>query len=390
MSGFGIFIQENDQEEKRQGIREMGQESKGIQEVKDGQEVKDEKGALGSAVQAESIRVENMRAEKEKALRNKTIDFELDSEEGRKYASRSLRLGAEGGASELSVRTLLDRIILGDSLEIMEKLPRGFVDLLIVDPPYNLAKDYHGTRFQPKSWEQYREYTEGWLERALPLLKPTASVYVCCDWKSSPIIGEVLHRYLRVQNRITWQREKGRGAKNNWKNGMEDIWYCTMSSKYTFHLEDVMVRRKVNAPYKVEGVPKDWEETAEGNYRNTCPSNFWDDISIPYWSMPENTAHPTQKPEKLMAKLILASSDRGDVILDPFAGSGTTAVTAGQLGRHFVAVEQNELYCAWAQKRLEMAEENPVIQGYRDGVFWERNSWAEQQRRNSEKNKKST
>ncbi|MBQ6095213.1 MAG: site-specific DNA-methyltransferase, partial [Lachnospiraceae bacterium] len=113
-------------------------------------------------------------------------------------------------------------------------------------------------------------------------------------------------------------------------------------------------------------------------------SNFWDDISIPYWSMPENTAHPTQKPEKLIAKLILASSNAGDVVLDPFAGSGTTAVTAKKLGRHFVTIEQNELYCAWAQKRLEMADEDPSIQGFSDGVFWERNTWTGQ-RSNQEK-----
>ena len=69
-------------------------------------------------------------------------------------------------------------------------------------------------------------------------------------------------------------------------------------------------------------------ETDDGNYRNTCPSNFWDDITVPFWSMPENTAHPTQKPEKLLAKLILASSREGDTVFDPFLGSGTTAVTA--------------------------------------------------------------
>ena len=69
--------------------------------------------------------------------------------------------------------------------------------------------------------------------------------------------------------------------------------------------------------YKVDGKPKDWEETESGNFRNTYPSNFWDDISIPYWSMPENTAHPTQKPEKLLAKLILASSNPGDIVFDP-------------------------------------------------------------------------
>ena len=123
-----------------------------------------------------------------------------------------------------------------------------------------------------------------------------------------------------------------------------------------------------------KGKPKDWEETKHGNFRNTYPSNFWDDISVPYWSMPENTPHPTQKPEKLLAKLILASSSPGDVILDPFAGSGSTSVTAKKLHRRFVGIEQNEQYCIWAEKRLEMAESDRTIQGYDDGVFWERNT----------------
>ena len=194
------------------------------------------------------------------------------------------------------------------------------------------------------------------------------------------VIGQVLKKYFHIQNRITWQREKGRGALSNWKNGMEDIWFATKSKNYTFNVEDVKVRRKVVAPYKTDGKPRDWEETANGNFRNTFPSNFWDDISIPYWSMPENTAHPTQKPEKLLAKLILASSNPGDVILDPFLGSGSTSVTAKKLGRHYIGVEQNDQYCVWAEKRLEMAEADSTIQGYADGVFWERNTNALQQK----------
>ena len=138
--------------------------------------------------------------------------------------------------------------------------------------------------------------------------------------------------------------------------------------------------RMIIAPYKVDGKPKDWEETKQGNFRNTYPSNFWDDISIPYWSMPENTAHPTQKPEKLLAKLILASSNPGDVILDPFLGSGSTSVTAKKLGRHYIGIEQNDQYCVWAEKRLEMAEADATIQGYADSVFWERNTNALQQK----------
>jgi site-specific DNA-methyltransferase (adenine-specific) len=90
--------------------------------------------------------------------------------------------------------------------------------------------------------------------------------------------------------------------------------------------------------------------------------------------MPENTDHPTQKPEKLLAKLILASSNPGDLILDPFGGSGTTAVTAQKLDRRFTAVELNEEYCLWALARLARARQNKSIQGYENGIFYERNS----------------
>jgi site-specific DNA-methyltransferase (adenine-specific) len=179
---------------------------------------------------------------------------------------------------------------------------------------------------------------------------------------------------LNLQNRITWEREKGRGAKQNWKNTAEDIWYFTVSGEFTFNLDEVKTRRKVLAPYKENGEPKDWTADGSGNYRDTHPSNLWTDISVPFWSMPENTDHPTQKPEKLLAKIILASTNAGDLILDPFAGSGTTAVTAKKLGRDFVAIESDEQYCLLAQKRLEMAETDKSIQGFDDGVFWERNS----------------
>ena len=184
----------------------------------------------------------------------------------------------------------------------------------------------------------------------------------------------ILSKKLILRNRITWQREKGRGAKKNWKNSMEDIFFLTVSDEYTFNLDAVKQRKKVLAPYKENGKPKDWESTKEGNYRYTCPSNFWDDIAVPYWSMSENTAHPTQKPEKLLAKIILASSKEGDLILDPFSGSGTTGVVAKKLNRNFIDIEKNPLYCAWAEKRLENAEFNKTIQGYENGIFYERNS----------------
>lgn len=301
-----------------------------------------------------------------KSAKNKTIDISLT--DGKEYLERCIYINRK-----MEEKQILNKTIIGDSLKVMEKLPRSFVDLLIVDPPYNLSKNYHGNKFNKTNNNEYEQYTVAWIEKALPLLKPNASIYVCCDWKSSLVIGPVLQRYFQIQNRITWQREKGRGASHNWKNGMEDIWFATMSDNYIFNLDDVKIRRKVLAPYKENGKPKDWEQTEDGRFRNTCPSNFWDDISIPYWSMPENTAHPTQKPEKLIAKLILASSNKGDVIFDPFLGSGTTSVTAKKLERQYVGIEQNPNYCIWAEKRLELAEITPQIQGYSDGIFWERN-----------------
>lgn len=134
------------------------------------------------------------------------------------------------------------------------------------------------------------------------------------------------------------------------------------------------------APYRVDGQARDWEETANGRFRDTMPSNFWDDISIPYWSMSENTGHPTQKPEKLLAKVILASSNPGDLILDPFAGAGSSLVTAKKLGRHFIGIEQSLLYTAWGEYRLQQTSTGDSIQGYTDGVFWERNTLAAQHR----------
>lgn len=301
-----------------------------------------------------------------KAGRNKTIDTTL--EQGAKYLARCLTAqDVRAGVSAL------DKTVNGDMLEVCALLPRECADLIIADPPYNLRKSYNGTVFSKKRADEYERYTREWLTAVKPLLKPAGSIYVCCDWESSLIIGRVMEEMFTVRNRITWQREKGRGAKRNWKNGMEDIWFATMGENYTFNIDAVKLRRRVVAPYRVDGKPKDWTETPNGNYRDTCPSNIWDDITVPFWSMPENTAHPTQKPEKLLTKLILASSNPGDTVLDPFLGSGSTSVTAKKLDRHYIGVELEPRYCLWAEQRLEMAESDKKIQGFEGGVFRERN-----------------
>ena len=273
--------------------------------------------------------------------------------------------------------------IQADLFDVLPLMPDAFADLIIIDPPYNLAKDFNGTKFKSMSNDDYENYLRSWFGNVCDKLKPDGSLYLCGDWKSTAAMQRVIEESgLTILNRITWQREKGRGAKTNWKNGMEDIWFAVKNPKnYYFNVEAVMMKRKVIAPYRVDGMAKDWMETEEGNFRITYPSNFWDDISIPFWSMPENTDHPTQKPEKLIAKLILASSEPGDVVFDPFLGSGTTSVVAKKLERIYCGVELNEEYCLFAAKRLKTANHDTSIQGYKDQVFWERNTLHEQSKK---------
>lgn len=273
-------------------------------------------------------------------------------------------------------------IINADLYDCLDYIPDEYFNLIIIDPPYNLDKEFNGKKFSAMKSDAYEEYLRSWFYKVCNKLKKNGTLYMCGDWKCTSSMQRVIEEKLTVINRISWQREKGRGAKSNWKNGMEDIWFAVKNPKdYYFNVESVMMKRKVLAPYKIDGKPKDWEETDAGNFRITYPSNFWDDISIPFWSMPENTDHPTQKPEKLYAKLVLASSKPGDKIFDPFLGSGTAAVVAQKLGRSYCGIELNKEYCLWAAKRIQKALKDTSIQGYADGVFWERNSLGEQKKK---------
>ena len=305
--------------------------------------------------------------EKTRAPRNRTLFVDSSDAE---------RLGPSViDSASLAQRSLpRNSLIHGDAFEVLPRLQPDSVDLLFADPPYNLNKSFGKQAFRSRASADYEEWLDSWLSICAPLLKPTASVYICGDWRSGGAIERAGTKYFTLRNRITWEREKGRGAKTNWKNAAEDIWFFTVSSRYTFNLDAVKHRRRVVAPYRTNGIPKDWNETPDGNFRDTHPSNLWTDITVPFWSMPENTDHPTQKPEKLMAKLILASTGPGDLVLDPFAGSGTTAVVCKKLARDFIAVESDRDHCLAAAKRLELAAADDTIQGFSDGVFWERNS----------------
>lgn len=315
---------------------------------------------------------------KQRAVRNRTLTI-METEK-LQLLNQTISL-----SGHVRVGDIENKLIKQDLFKVIEFLPQQFINLLIIDPPYNLNKTFNGNKFSKTSSENYEVWLESWLAGLVKSLKNNASVYVCCDWQSSSSIRKVLEKYFIIRNRITWEREKGRGSFSNWKNCSEDIWFCTNSEEYQFNVDAVKLKKKVIAPYRdVLGKPKDWEETTDGNYRLTHPSNFWTDITIPFWSMTENTDHPTQKPEKLIAKLILASSNLGDFVFDPFAGSGTTCVVAKKLGRKFSGIEIDEEYCCMAIKRLIRAENDKTIQGYHDGCFWERNSLNDQKSSNQE------
>lgn len=303
-----------------------------------------------------------------KAERNKTIDFL--PEDAPEYLARCLRV-----TEDVPLDAVCGRTICGDTFQVAPHLPRGFADLLIVDPPYNLTKDFSGGGFRRTTDANYAAFTRAWIELLLPLLKPDASVYVCCDWRSSPVIGMTLKDYFRLQNRITWQREKGRGAQRNWKNGMEDIWFATRTDDYTFH-----GRRREGAPPRARALPR--RRPAEGLGGDT------------------GRQIPQHVPVKLLGRYLRALLVHAGKHRPPDAKARKAAGQAhprklrprrhrarplrrlrlygrdGEearppLRRHRA---QRAQYCAWAEKRLELAETNPAIQGYADGVFWERNA----------------
>lgn len=301
---------------------------------------------------------------KERASMNRTITLSKEDYE-------ELRNDIVESYSELN------KIILGDFDVINATIPDKIANVILLDPPYNITKQYSENLFKAMPEDEYFKYVLDMFDKCLPKLTDDGTMYICGDWKSSYIQRKAL-QVLEEQgkcdviNRITWSRDKGRGANNNWKNNIEDIWMVVRDkNNYYFNLEGVKMKKKVIAPYKDKsGNNKDWALDDEGvAFRMTCPSNVWFDITVPFWSMSENTDHPTQKSEKLYAKLILASSKPDDVIYEPFAGVCSGAVTAKKLDRRYLALERELEYCLLGQKRLNVAEVNKNIQGYEDGIF---------------------
>ena len=304
---------------------------------------------------------------KAKAPRNKTL--ELSPKEIALYASKAVKLSQKSNLTDV-----INRVIRQDSFKALDLLPDGCIDLMIVDPPYNLTKNFGKSTFKEMDFDAYKKWLDKWLKKTVRLLKDNASIYICADWKTSICIPEAAGKYFILRNRISWEEKKAGEPKTTGKTVWKTSGFLPRERTIPLTLTPLRFRdpslRLIATKKGTQGLAGKKEKQ---RFRLTHPSNIWTDISIPFWSMPENTPHPTQKPEKLIAKLILASSNEGDVVFDPFLGSGTTAVTAKKLGRCYIGIEQEKEYVALACKRLEMADSNREIQGFENGCFKARN-----------------
>ena len=229
-------------------------------------------------------------------------------------------------------------LISGDASEEMSKFPNACIDLLIADPPYNLGKDYGNNR-DLKAWHEYEFFTRSWLTQAVRLLKPQGSLYVFMGVRFISKLFIILEDDLGLNFNgwITWHYTQGMGRKTGFSPRHEDILCFTKTQHYTFNLDDIRIPQKY---YR-----------QRNNMAGANPGDVWQ-FSHVHYSNPERQSHPTQKPEALLVRIIRASSNPGDIVLDPFVGSGTTCRVAHVLKRHWIGIDINPEYIAMSQKRL--------------------------------------
>ncbi len=229
-------------------------------------------------------------------------------------------------------------LICSDSVEWMQKQPSEIVDLIVADPPYNLGKKY-GNDSDQKEIREYDAFMDAWVLEATRLLKPGGSMYVFMGFRHiSKLYSRLEGNGLNFINWICWHYTQGIGKTKGFSPRHDDILVFSKGNKFTFNLDDVRIPqkyyRKVN------------------NMRGANPGDVWEFSHIHYCQ--ENRQdHPTQKPEGLIERIVRASSNKGDLVLDPFLGSGTTARVCQQLERDCLGIEINPQYIKMAQDRLD-------------------------------------
>ena len=241
----------------------------------------------------------------------------------------------------------LNKIIQGDCLEVMKEIEDKSIDMILVDPPYGI--NY-------KEWDKFDDFikfSEQWVKECFRILKPTGSFYSFMDWSNVSEFKLMLDNYGEIRNWITWERTKGRGSSKNYKSMKEEILYYTKSNSFIWN-EKKMLKKHI-APYYKNGKPRGWFTDEDGiKCRWTGLGNVWH-YTVPFWSMPEYVKHPSQKPEMMYERMILSSTNDGDIILDPFAGSGTTAIACINTKRNYILIEKEKEYYDIILKRIKEA-----------------------------------
>lgn len=241
----------------------------------------------------------------------------------------------------------------GDCLEIMPTLADKSIDMILVDPPYGI--NY-------KDWDRFDNFinfTEKWVSECFRVLKENGSFYSFMGWSNVSEFKILLDKYGNIKNWITWHRTKGRGSNSNYKSMKEEILFYTKGKTYTWN-EQKMLKKHI-FPYVKDGQPRGWFTNEEGiKCRWTGIGNVWF-YTVPFWKMPEYMGHPAQKPVMMYERMILSSSNEGDTILDPFAGSGTTGVACLNTNRKFILIEKDPNYCKQIKERLNKIYEEKVF-----------------------------
>ncbi len=230
------------------------------------------------------------------------------------------------------------KIIQGDSLEVLENIPANTIDLIVADPPYNLGKDY-GNNHDLRGFEEYLHFSRKWLKLAHEKLKPTGTIYVFMGVRFVSYLYHILDQEIGMyfNSWITWHYTQGIGKTKGFSPRHDDILMFTKSESFKFNLDNIRIPQK----YFRE----------RNNMAGANPGDVWQ-FSHVHYSNPERENHPTQKPEGLVERIVLASSNENDSVLDPFLGSGTTARVCQQLNRNCIGVELNPEFVKMAEHRL--------------------------------------
>lgn len=243
----------------------------------------------------------------------------------------------------------------GDALKILAEVRDQSVDLIFADPPYNIGKRFADFVDKWRSDEEYMNWCKEWLTLCIHKLKPDGSMYVMCSTQSLPHFDLFLRKKMTVLSRIVWFYDSsGVQAKNRFGSMYEPILHCVKDeSRYTFNTEAIMVEAKTGSTRKL----MDYRKPIPTPYNTTkVPGNVWTFPRVRY-RMPEYEEHPTQKPEALLERIVLASSNPGNMVLDPFSGSFTTGAVSQRLGRRFIGIEQEKDYVKIGLRRLGIQEE---------------------------------